>query len=182
MKYLFFILLTILFSCGDSTTTGNPQVVTLNISPYSATPLMAKLNRRITSMAVSNLSMCFKRIRFKPTNSVINENIDFEIGYLNIPPSGIELGDIEVSLGTFDRIEIDLESDCNNTGENSITFTNDNGTFNSSDRISLKFEGEFSTINENINLALQNIINTLNSYDGSTNLKDEIENQAGGID
>ena len=168
-------------ACGDSTTTGNPQVVTMNISPYSITPLLSKMNNRIKTMAVSNLSMCFKRIRLKPSNSIINENVDFEIGYLNIPPSGIELGDIEVSLGTFERIEIDLENDCNNSGESSIVFTNDHGTFSSNDRISLRFEGSFSTTNVDVNLLLQNIINTLNNYNGSTDLKDDIENQTGGI-
>ena len=32
-----------------------------------------------------------------------------------------------------------------------------------------------------LNLLLQNIINTLNNYNGSTDLKDDIENQTGGI-
>lgn len=136
--------------------------------------------------AVSDLKFCFKRLRFKrddldtsqPTSD--EDNVDFLLGKVSVSSSGTYLGEVTIPSGTYKRIEFDLEPDC--AGGNSLEVTNSNGTYTTSDRITIKFTGEFTASDDGVlTLGVQNILDALNSYNGSTTLKDAAESASGSL-
>ncbi len=132
--------------------------------------------------AVSTLRLCFKRVRFKVTDlddtGGDDENIDFFIGEVDLGTSGYDLGSVEVPAKNYQRIEFDLEPSCN-SGK-SLELVNDQGTYTSEDRITIKFSGNFQANDGSVlTLAPQRIINALNNYAGSGRLKDAVENISG---
>lgn len=130
---------------------------------------------------VSSLTFCFKRLRFKRNiedeldAETSEDNVDFDLGEVTIDASGTYLGEVVIPEGEYKRIEFDLEDTC--PSGNSISLTNDNGTFTSQDRITIKFEGLFTASDSGtLTLAVQDILNAMNLYDGSgDSLKDTAE-------
>jgi len=135
--------------------------------------------------AVSNITFCFKRLRFKYQNDDeleslgLEDNVDLSIGEVSIDSNGVTLGTIEVPQGTYRRIEFDLESDCG-LGK-SIDLTNDHGSFSTTDRVTIKFEGTFVADNasEKLTLSVQSILDAANSYNGTGDLAGHLESASG---
>lgn len=134
---------------------------------------------------VSDLRFCFKRLRFKkdladtvdPT--LDDDNVDLVLGEVTVSDSGSALATVSVPEGTYYRVEFDLEPEC---AARSVNLSNDFGAFNSTERITIKFEGTF-VVNgsETLVLGTQNILNAANGYNGVGSLRDALENVSGDL-
>lgn len=150
MKSLILLSLIFLQACGGGTTTGNPvQKKNVNIQMEDQQPFawMKKLSDALIRPAYANVSsvkFCFKRLRFKPDSSTSGSNFDLEIGEVDINPSGTNLLTVSVPEGVYERIEFDLEEDCDGTVKPSVQFTNDLGPFSTTDHITIKFDGVYT--------------------------------------
>lgn len=196
LKILSLGLFLILSGCESEentggTTTGNPQIVKveLRFDSYTAYHHIPILDYIIPTAhaGVNTLSFCFKRLRFKkadtstsdPDNS--EDNIDFEVGEIDLTNAGTLLGEIELEEGTYKRLEFDLNDNC--SSGLSVDLNNDNSDFTSTDRITIKFSGTFtaSGSNKTLSLGVQHIIDALGSYNGSPSLKDKLEGLSGSL-
>ncbi|MCB0357743.1 MAG: hypothetical protein KDD40_12075, partial [Bdellovibrionales bacterium] len=135
---------------------------------------------------VSSLKMCFKRLRFKLDDvdttdpSLDNDNVDFDLGEVTLSSTGTYLGEVVIPAGTYKRIEFDLESDC--VSGNSLELTNDNGSYTSNERITIKFSGLFeANVDGTLNLGVQTILNQLNNHNGAVSLKQSAEAASGDL-
>lgn len=177
MKFaLCLLLLTSFLGCtgsSDGTSTGNP-LVSLKFKAFNST------------LALSNVKFCFKRIRFKmsgeststdPTQD--SDNLDFYLGEVNISNLGTTLDDVSLPLGTYSRVEFDLEDKC--PSGKSVQLTNFNGTYSTDDRITIKFEGTFvhSGTNETLELGIQQITSALNTVTSDNNIRSKAEGVSG---
>lgn len=170
-----------LLSCsGSGTSTGNP--VTVSFDSFST--ILSK-SVQVDAFAISEVRMCFKRLRFKPSDSDDNtniDNIDLEIGEVTLSSSGTELTTISVPEGVYERIEFDLEKDCNG-----YSVFVDNGhvsaPFQTDDRITIKFTGSFTVENteNSLLLGIQNIMNALDTATDDSELKTLAEGASGTI-
>jgi hypothetical protein len=107
-----------------------------------------------------------------------DDNIDFDLGEVVLNPSGTFLSEITIPEGVYKRIEFDLEGNC--ASGKSIELINDNGTFSSNDRITIKFSGLFEANQDAVlSLGIQNIMDQLNAHNGSVSLKDTAEEISG---
>jgi hypothetical protein len=164
------------------------QPVSLSMGSYT-TAKFSPLNFIIPSAyaAVSDFKFCFKRLRFKkdPLDATeVDDNIDLQLGNIQISNSGTLLGTVNVPAGTYTRIEFDLEPSCDDVVVNSVGLTNGNGTFNSTSTIKIKFEGTFIVDGvETLELGVQNIMTAANAFDGlgGISLKDALEAVSGNL-
>lgn len=138
--------------------------------------------------AVSTLKMCFKRLRFKTADdpavtadpAIDNDNVDFNLGLVDISSGSTALGIITLPAGNYTRLEFDLENSC--VGGNSISLVNTNGSFVSTDRITIKFEGNFTAnADGTLTLGVQQILTALNNYNGVGTLKTAAESISGAL-
>ena len=182
MRYLLSIIFSLFLALGcsrNSTETGNPGV-TINLSSYSENSINTNQNE---ARAVTQVTFCFKRLRFKladDADSSNSDNIDLDIGQVNLDPNGGELTTVNVPAGIYDRIEFDLENDCNEQNEPSVIVDNDNdgGTpFQTDDRISIRFEGNLivTSLDTEVNLRIGNIIDALDTITNANDIKDTLE-------
>jgi hypothetical protein len=113
---------------NKGTDTGNPSMQML-FSAYQAA-------------SVSQVTLCVHQIRFKSDNSSgeTGENTNISAGLVTVLPNGTVIGDISVKVGTYRRIDVMVKDQCG-TG-NSIMIQNGNGTFSSSQPLTLRFIGE----------------------------------------
>lgn len=161
---------------GEGTTTGNP-IVQVKIASFTAL--------HFDTLAVNELRMCFKRLRFKKaSSSSSDEDLDLNLGLVTINPSGNNLTTVSIPSGTYDRVEFDLEEECSNTTNEPSLYV-DNGRsgspFQTDDRISIRFEGTF-VVDESVEvleLGIQAIVDSLDSATSNSNLKDRAENASG---
>jgi hypothetical protein len=166
-------------SCGG-TTTGNP-VVTLKAAPYGA--MASSWFSLITPAyaAVSELTLCFKRLRFKSDydgvsngDTADSENFDFDLGEVTLSPSGSTLGSVAVPAGTYRRIEIELDDHC----ASGLSVQYNNGSARqTNDRINIKFEGVFEAKGDELSLSLEfdPIIATLDPITDEAQIKAALE-------
>ena len=186
------LISTVLVSCqqqkDSSLTSSSSRSYPVNLSMGSyAVAKTSPLDFLIPSAyaAISDLKFCFKRLRFKrdlPDGQAdtSNDNVDLDLGQVNMSTSGVLLGQVSVPADTYKRIEFDLEPNCGGLGENSVDLINDWGTHTSSSTITIKFEGTFVVDGaENLELGVQNIIDAANAYDGVGELKDALEAVSG---
>lgn len=160
-------------------------MVSVNISSYSG------LNSKVNLQTVSSLVMCLKRLRFKldgestnPDPSQDEDNIDLELGLVTVNSSGTFLADVNVPPGTYDRVEIDLEEDCDGSTTNASLIVNNSAPgspLSTDDRISIRFEGTFvvSAGNETFNLNIQNIVSALDTATSGSQLRSLAEGVSG---
>lgn len=170
------LLLVTLTSCTSSsggTSTGNP-LVDVKFKAYNST------------QTLTSLKFCFKRIRFKmagqttnPDPSQDSDNLDFYLGEVNISNLGTNLENVSLPLGTYTRIEMDLEDKC--PSGKSVQVTNSNGTFSTSDGITIRFDGTFvhSSTNETLELGIQQITSALNTVTSDSNIRSKAESVSG---
>lgn len=173
MKKLLLVLLVVYSSCSSNsgTSTGNPLVV-LNFKSFS--PLTAQ---DIGAQSVSNLKMCFKRLRFKPVTG-LDENIDLVLDEVSISASGILVTTASIPVGTYSRVEFDLDTHC--ASGKSVQLTNTTGTFNSLDTITIRFDGTFvHTASQNLDLNIQSIVSALNTVNSDADIKLKAQSVSG---
>lgn len=181
MKWIKYIIIPFLWfnnvSCqSDNTTTGNPFVA-IEFASFSAS--------NFKPLAVSSVTMCFKRLRFKTENESTNsdpilddDNIDFEIDEVTLSNGGTSLGTVQVPPGTYTRIEFDLEDKC--SSGSSVSVTNSSGTFMVNDRITIKFEGNvIIEKNTTLSMAVQAIVVALDSITADSEIKTQMEGVSG---
>lgn len=131
--------------------------------------------------SVANLKLCFKRLRFKMADettaidpSADSDNIDFNLGEIDITSGSTALGVISLPKGNYKRVEFDLENSC--ASGKSITLLNSNGSYSSVERVTIKFEGDFTAnADGTLTLGVQQILTQLNSYNGAASLKTSAE-------
>ena len=190
---LLLVLCILVTSCGSSSDGQTNYPVSLNLSGYTvSSSLPFPLNKIIGEAyaAVSEMRVCFKRLRFKKDipqdqqeSELVEDNIDIDLGEVILDSSGGSLANIIVPADRYIRIEVDLERDCDGTTKNSVNLVNDFGTYTSTDRITIKFEGEFVVDEqESFTLNIQNILDAANNYDMSSgSLKEALEGASGSI-
>jgi hypothetical protein len=172
-----------LSSCGG-TTTGNP-VVTLKVAPYS--PSFASWFSLITPAhaAVSDLKLCFKRLRFKPSydgqsdgDSGDSTNFDFEIGEVTLSSAGSTLGSITLPAGTYRRIEFDLHDQCTSGKSVQVTNSQSGSPFSTNNTITIKFEGTFAAAGseQTLTLQFQSLVSALDTVTSDALIKTTLEN------
>ena len=132
--------------------------------------------------AVSDLRLCFKRLRFKKSitdidDPLVDENIDLNLGEVSISAAGTTLAVVNIPADTYYRVEFDLEPAC---AAKSLNLSNDFGTFSSPENIKIKFDGVF-VVNgsESLQLGVQDILNAANAYNGVGSLKNALESVSG---
>ncbi len=106
----------------------------------------------------------------------IEDSIDFEFDDVVLDPQGTDLGEIQVPVGTYSRIEFDLDSDC--LSGKSIQITNLNGSFSTDEEVTIRFEGEF-IVSEGVQivLPLANIIAALDAFNPISSIQDDIDEE-----
>ncbi len=184
MKYFILLILLLNLSCtdNDNTTIGNP-LVSLKILPYSTPQAFSKL----TPFAVSSLQFCVKRLRFKTdqelTNPITDEdedNVDINLGLINIDPTGTVLTEVNIPKGEYTRIEFDLEPDCAGEISPSVILSNDNsmGTpFVTNDDITIQFRGLISlNSTTSISLNISSMIQALSNVTDADEIESVLEN------
>ncbi|MCM2280985.1 MAG: hypothetical protein NDI61_03970 [Bdellovibrionaceae bacterium] len=174
-----------LTGCGSDKASS----VTLNLKLGTYSTAEAKLMDLLiprSHAAVSSAQLCFKRLRFKTTDTNTDasevesseDNVDFQIGEVSLSPTSTSLGAITLPAGTYRRVEFDLENNCGSG--NSVELVNDNGSYSSQERITIKFSGQFDANDDGVlTLGAQNILDQLNNYSGTGSLKDAAEAVSG---
>jgi hypothetical protein len=172
----------LLSGCGKAE--PNPTI-TLAFGSFTAKNSLMEFLIPSAYAALSNGKLCFKRLRFKtegestssdPTSD--SDNIDFSPGEVSISTTGTTIGEVTVPAGTYKRVEFDLEKDCpGSTSGYSVQLTNSNGTFNSEDRVTVKFEGTFEAAEsgQRLELGAQAIIDALNAVTTIAEVKSRLE-------
>ncbi len=157
---------------GSNTSTGNP-LVSVEMASFSAS------STKVGAFALSSLTLCFKRLRFKPVDEIATD-IDLTLGQVTLAPSGTQIATVQVPPGEYERVEFDLEKDCLNGGEPSVVIDNDNdgGTpFQTDDRMTIKFEGAVTiTTDQTLTLFVDNLINAADGINDANNIKTAFEN------
>lgn len=146
INILIVVLTLLMTGCGGGTTTGNPVApVTVRMEDQQPFAWIQKSWDAIippAHAAVSTVTFCFKRLRFKPDSITNGSNFDLVLGEVIVNPSGTNLLTISVPQGTYQRIEFDLDKECDGTlSKPSVAFTNNNGTFSTLDHTTIKFDG-----------------------------------------
>ncbi|MCH2534912.1 MAG: hypothetical protein MK008_10765 [Bdellovibrionales bacterium] len=181
MKKLILILylFTLIGCAGGGTTVGSPVTIELKLSSYSTA-------LSLRPQAVSSLTFCFKRLRFKKEGESTNgdtssdeDNIDLNLGEVIISPSGTDLTSVTIPAGEYSRVEFDLEKDC--LSQKSLQVTNSNGSFSTEDRITIKFEGYFiaASSSQTLSLGVSNIISKLDEVTADSEIKAKAEAASG---
>ncbi len=184
MKYAFGILILLILGCNDNgnTTLGNP-LVSLKIAPYVAPVTMNK----VTSLAVSELQFCVKRLRFKKEMEETDidvdndeDNIDINLGLININPLGSLITEVAVPAGVYTRIEFDLRPDCAGSLSPAVYLDNDNDSgvpFASNDEITIEFNGIINLNSRTgISFTIDRIIAALDLVTSADQIQGALEN------
>lgn len=131
---------------------------------------------------VSDIKLCIQKLRFKkletrhahnashsrtiedspshdgPGHDMGDDNgddtIEFNLGLINMDATGAKLGKVDLPVGDYRRVEIELSASCsqgsstNNDFSPSIELVNDNGRFSTNNDIKFRFDGNFSVKEE----------------------------------
>jgi hypothetical protein len=168
---------------GQGTSTGNP-FVQLKIASFNSTLSVQK--NELEAQALNSLKFCFKRVRFKKSGETTtpdpandSSNLDFYLGEVSISSLGTTLQSINLPAGTYTRVEFDLEDKC--PSGKSVQLVNSHGSFSTDDRITIKFEGTFvhSSVDETLNLGIQQIVTKLNTVTNSSQIRNRAESVSG---
>lgn len=184
-KIILLIMMTLLLSgCGGGggTTTGNPVVVKMEDSQPFAW-IKKAFDALITPAyaSTSNVKFCFKRLRFKPDSSTAGSNFDLILGQVDINPAGTNLITVSVPSGVYQRIEFDLDKECDGVANKpSVSFTNNNGSFSTLDHTTIKFDGNFVVDgSETVTLNIDALLDNLELVTNDSQIKTALENATG---
>lgn len=178
------IAVAIMLSTGCAKPANDQAQIAVQFGSYTTAGKSNNLLRLLLPEAqasVSNLKLCFKRLRFKMADeatssdpAVDSDNIDFNLGEIDITSGSTALGVITLPKGNYKRVEFDLENSCANG--KSINLVNSNGSYSSTERITIKFEGDFTaSADGTLTLGVQQILTQLNSYSAAVSLKTSAE-------
>ncbi len=166
---------------NKSPLTSGPQPVSVSLGAYT-TAGFSSFFISDAHAAVSDLRLCFKRMRLKKSitdidDPLVDENVDLNLGQVSISTAGTNLGVVNVPADTYFRVEFDLEPAC---AAKSLNLSNDFGVFSSGENIKIKFDGVF-VVNgaEILQLGIQDILNAANAYNGVGSLKTAFESVSG---
>lgn len=154
----------------SGTTTGNPMT-TLKLSAFSVSGY---------GSGELQATLCIKRLRFK-RDGFFEDNIDFNVGQITLSEIGKSLPAVGLPPGTYKRIEIELDDKC---GQNySVSLINKQGSFQTRDRTSMKFFGNFNhtQTNQQITLFTQSIMQGLSTVNVDEEVRDILENVSGSL-
>lgn len=183
MKIILVSIVSILMvSCAadQGTSTGNP-LVSLKFDSFNSSLALSKTSD-VEATAVSSLKMCFKRLRFKKANEATNpdpeldeDNIDFFLGDVSISSLGTALKSVQLPMGVYKRIEIDLDDKC--SSDLSVQLTNSTGSYDTDDRITIRFEGTFNHNGNSPDLTMniQAIVSALNTVTSAGQIKSKAQ-------
>ena len=118
---------------------------------------------------ITSLNFCFKRIRFKTTSNGSELNYNFDIGEVATLSTGTTLNAVTIQAGTYTRVEFDLEKNCAGTSKPSVSFVNGNGSFQTDDRMTIKFDGSFTIDQTTLSLFVSNFTRVIKTYNGTNN-------------
>ncbi|MBT5968933.1 MAG: hypothetical protein HOG61_06100 [Nitrospina sp.] len=94
--------------------------------------------------------------------------------------TGTTLNAVTIQAGTYTRVEFDLEKNCDGTTKPSVSFVNGNGSFQTNDRMTIKFDGSFTIDQTSLSLFVVNFTNAVKAYNGtSSNIKPTLEALSG---
>lgn len=172
---------------GCGTTVGNgltePVGVGFKAFQLQSGALMA-VDPRLAAGQIQTLTICFKRIRFKgaPGDSG-GQNVDLRIGEVTLSPQGTTLQNVTVPAGTYRRIEFDID-DKTCPSNRSIHVTNTNGTFDTKDSITIRFEGNITITGtqQSLFLNIQTVVSALANVTSGNQIKDAAEGADGDFD
>ena len=168
-SFLFFIAT----SCSNSngTSTGNP-LVAVQFKSFTAFAM-----GQVSTLNVSNLKMCFKRLRFKPVSGLV-DNIDLFLDEVTVVSTGTMIIAVNIPPGTYSRVEFDLDTHC--ASGKSVQVTNGTGSFTSIDTMTIRFDGNLVlTAAQNLDLNVQAIISALNTVTSDADIKVKAESVGG---
>lgn len=183
----FAILFAFLTLCSCQSSKDSPvsaseaQPVSVSMGSYTTAGLTDFFIPKAYA-AVTDLKLCFKRLRFKRSitdidDPLVDENVDLQLGEVTISSTGTTLSVVNVPADTYYRIEFDLEPSC---AGKSLTMSNDFGVYSSAENIKIKFEGVFVVDgSESLVLGVQDILNAANAYNGLGSVKDAFESVTG---
>lgn len=175
------LMLLILTSCGGGSTTGNP-VTTVRMEDKQAFAIWNKLHIiPEAKAATSNIKFCFKRLRFKPDSTTTGSQIDLVLGQVDIDPNGVNIVNVQIPAGTYRRIEFDLEGECDGTTDKpSVIFSNDNGTFSTTENMTIKFDGSYTISSTGtVTLDIDAINDAMDLINSNNQIKSSLENAIG---
>lgn len=185
INVLLFTFLLFIGGCGPGTTTGNPlapvEVRMEDRQPFAWIKKGWDALIPPAHAVVSNVKFCFKRLRFKPDSITNGSNFDLILGEVNINPSGTNLITVSIPQGTYQRIEFDLEKECDGTlSKPSVTFTNNNGTFSTLDHTTIKFDGNYVvSAAGTLTLNIDALLDALDLVNNSGQIKTSLEGAPG---
>lgn len=171
-----------LFGDEGGTTTGNPQTITVELAAFdnSFVSFIRKLIIDDAQASINELQFCFKRLRFKSTGSSLEYNYNYSIGQVEILSTGTSLNDVTIQKGTYNRVEFDLEKNCDGSTKPSVYLINGIGTFQTDERITIKFDGNFTVDQTSLSLFVTNFTNALKTFNQTDdNIKPTLEALSG---
>lgn len=134
--------------------------------------------------AVSDLKLCFKRLRFKKSitdidDPLVDENVDLNLGQVTLSGAGTTLSVVNLPADTYYRVEFDLEPTC---AGKSVELSNTFGVFSSTESMKIKFDGVFLVDgSETLQLGVQDILNAANGYNGTGSIRTTLQSVSGNL-
>ncbi|HEX4925267.1 MAG TPA: hypothetical protein VFV50_14330 [Bdellovibrionales bacterium] len=120
---------------GESTSTGNPRMVELQIASFDA-----------NASGLSEIAICIEELHFwNSQDGTQNYDSNMRLGEYYLKPGGTSLGTIFVRPGNYDTIIFDLDAECY-AGARSAKVTNTHGSFSSVLGIQMRFFGQLTVV------------------------------------
>jgi hypothetical protein len=128
--------------------------------------------------AISSLIICPTKIRLKTATNIIDEDQSYDQIFALTPidtnintSGGTELGTFSINNVVATIIEIDLGTTC--TSGKSIQFTNDSGSYSSTEIMKLRFTGSLDIRGDfTLSLDPQNQMDIINTWTNSSDILD----------
>lgn len=187
-SFLLSIALMSLIGCGqeNSDPSGMSEVTVVLGSHTVASNSLLDFVFPPAYAALNQMDLCFKRLRFKIDDTVVNlpeDNVDIPVKHVSLDSSGTSkvFQTIRIPNQTYFRLEFDLEDSCG-TGYSARVYNDQLGApVSTSQRVTIKFNGRFNAANPVLTLSVQNIVDAVKNYAGSggSNLKNQLESASG---
>jgi len=184
---IFFVVLSSVFltGCGPGTSTGNPAApVQVRMEDRQ---LFAWIKKGFDALvppahaALSNVRFCFKRLRFKPNSGTAGSDFELVLGEVEVNPAGTNLITVSVPPGTYQRIEFDLDKECDGVAAKpSVSFTNGSGSFTTLEHTTIKFDGSYVVSGAGVlTLNIDPLLDALDLVTNNSQIKTTLETALG---
>lgn len=185
INIIIIVLTLLMYGCGGGTTTGNPVApVTVRMEDQQPFAWVQRVWDAVippAHAAVSSVTFCFKRLRFKPDEFTNGSDFELALGEVVINPAGTNLITISVPQGTYQRIEFDLEKECDGTlAKPSVSFTNNVGSFSTLEHTTIKFNGSYVVSAQGtLTLNIDSLFDALDLVTNDSQIKTALESAPG---